>query len=541
MFELLARHGVEQAQARDLAINTLDGLDIDVVAKVLLSIKRPSPEYRYFQTGERLVSDDGTRYKEEGNVFRKWWPSLYMSNPTWVSPPRGLVVRSAKGEGVLCVNVKGEWSLRNDGYVALSHVWIEGLQRVEEHGGFETSKLLKVFELLKRANIQSEWMWTDVLVIPGGGKPTASLEDELLTVDLINSMPTVYSKAEAVLVIDAHVLQLHSTNVLDVAIALACGKWATRVWTFQEIKLASRAVIVTATGSIEFADMTQALKTLEELDSARYRKLYLWAAIMGKSDTNRLSLRDLVFACSHRRSGYNLDYARAFFPVLGLTWVNGMTREQGMQKIYYTYPEDAMVLAPYAGSSRLLLDPAWAPSYFGRLEGVGHGGLQWRDRGIYGEWYVLKINSLVSATRPIHGRIGLNVCVGSDNSQIQCTSFANEPSSVVEATKKMIADGKGWIISVDSFAIATTTFARSVLLVEEAKTKPEHGMEVAVHCATSCTAFVALNDDKKALLIRHGNPNVDMDLYNLLKYQWFREEETSQLENLPQQEGETAC
>jgi ankyrin repeat protein len=42
-----------------------------------------------------------------------------------------------------------------------------------------------------------------------------------------------------------------------------------------------------------------------------------------------------------------------------------------------------------------------------------------------------------------------------------------------------------------------------------------------------------------ALLIRHGNPNVELDLHNQLQYHWFCQEETSKPTDLPQEEGET--
>jgi len=127
---------------------------------------------------------------------------------------------------------------------------------------------------LKRAGLSSEWLWTDVLVIPGGW-PTRTLQDELITVALINSMPQVYGRAEAVLIFDATVLQLHSTDHIEVAVALACGKWTTRVWTYQEIKLANRAVVVTATGGVDFSAIIATLKVFSTFDKGRYDKLYV--------------------------------------------------------------------------------------------------------------------------------------------------------------------------------------------------------------------------------------------------------------------------
>ncbi|RAL61027.1 hypothetical protein DID88_010123 [Monilinia fructigena] len=421
-----------------------------------------------------------------------------------------MVEESAKTGAILCVNVKGEWSLRQDGYIALSHVWIEGLQREEKYGGLERRKIVKVFELLKRAGLQSEWIWTDVLVIPGGW-PTAPIEDELLTVDLINSMPAVYGQAEAVLIFDALVLQLHSTDLLEVAVALACGKWATRVWTFQEIKLANRAIVVTATGSVKFSDMIAHFKDLHLVDESKYKKLYHWLGIMAKSSEYRLTIRDLVEACADRKSGVDIDYARAFFPSLGLTWTNGMTREEGMQMIYRELKNDTIVIAAFAGSRRMKLNPAWAPSYLTGLEGVGSDTprLEWENRGIRGKWYILKIKKFVSATRPRYGKIGFNLEVDCDlEPKLQIVTSPNEEPEVVEAMKQMITKGVGYILSINTFASYSKQWARSVLIVEKAETLPHHDMEVAVHCAATIGSPDAHREEFVNLLVRHGNPNL---------------------------------
>jgi len=137
------------------------------------------------------------------------------------------------------------------------------------------------------------------------------------------------------------------------------------------------------------------MKNLEVMDRERYRALFLWAAIMAKTYQYRLTVRDLVTACGSRKSGVDVDYARAFFPVLGLKWTNGMTREQGMQMIYHACPRDTTVIASFAGSPRMKLEPAWAPSYLTGLEGVTGHELHWETRGIRGEWHILKINEVV--------------------------------------------------------------------------------------------------------------------------------------------------
>ncbi|KAJ9144093.1 Ankyrin repeat-containing domain [Pleurostoma richardsiae] len=539
MCELLMRHGVEWSQARSRAVQELRHWDIDEVDAVLTKIQRPSPEYCLFKSAD--VEPPGLPSDPKGrSLLQQWWPSLYRGRERWISAPRALIAQSSKEDRALCVNADGEWSLRDDGFVALSHVWAEGLQRDAAHGGVEITKIRKVFELLRRAGLESSWVWTDVLVIPGGGVPTASLMDELLTTDMINSMPAVYGGAEAVLVMDAAVMQLHSTDPLDVAVALACGRWATRVWTFQEIKLASRAVVVTATGGVDFADVVAQLKELEAVDRPKYRPLYLWAAIMSKTDKHRLTIRDLVTVCGERSSGVDIDYARAFYPVLGIVWITGTTREEGMERIYRSRPDDTKVIAAFAGSPRMKRFPGWAPSYLKGLEGQGHSGLAWEARGLRGEWHVLKIMGLRGKTKPRYGKVGLNLEVEDAYPNVQCVCGPGEDAETLEAVEKMVKEGRGWILSIKSFAEPDVEWARSVLVVEQAQTSPDHGLEVAAHCTATMSISQSHAERKMTLLLRHWNPNVDTDLVNLVKYELYRQEETSLAPGLAQQDGENA-
>jgi ankyrin repeat protein len=541
MYELLMRHGVDPPQARAASISQLRNWEVDDVENILKKVKRPTPDYCLFRSAEVKPSKPPPKpgVDDPWEHVYKYWPTLWATKPIPISPPRALIEQSAKDGTALCVNVKGEWSLRSEGYCALSHVWIEGLQRDESIGGLEKTKIIKAFELLKRAGLSSEWIWTDVLVIPGGW-PTQSLQDEMITVAKINSMPQVYGQAEAVLIFDATVLQIHSTDHVEVAVALACGKWATRVWTYQEIKLANRAVVVTATGGVEFSAMIATLKLLSTVDEERYKKLYVWMAIMAKSDQHRLTIRDLASACAQRKSGMDIDYARAFFPVLGLEWTNGMTREQGMQMIYRRVPSDSVAIAAFAGSPRMKLNPGWAPSYLTNLEGMGSEHLKWERRGIRGEWYILKIKKLLNTTRPRYGKIGLDLEVECNiTPNLQCVVGPNEEPEVIEAVKTMIGRGYAYILSVNTFATFSKEWARSVLIVEKANTAAYHGMEVAAHCAATIGSPGEHREERKTLLIRHGNPNVELDLPNSLQYHWFCEEETNKPTDLPREDGES--
>jgi len=103
----------------------------------------------------------------------------------------------------------------------------------------------------------------------------------------------------------------------------------------------------------------------------------------------------------------------------------------------------------------------------------------------------------------------------------------------------MIGKGLGYILSVDTFATYNREWARSVLIVEKAATASYHGMEVAAHCTATIGSPGEHHEEKLSLLIRHSNPNVDLDLPNQLRYHWFCEEETSKPSDLPEEEGES--
>ena len=213
-YELLTRHGVHSDVARSNAIHDLRYWELSEVAAILERIRRPSRNYSYFRHSAGSEPNAGARPRRS-----------HLSSASWVSPPRALMEQSARDETALCVEKHGQWALKHTGYVALSHVWVEGLQRDKAHQGLGSAQVDAIFHLLQSRDVQAEWVWTDVLVIPDGGTP----DNERLTTDIINTMPQVYSRADTVIVIDAMVLQLHARNHIDVAVALACGKWATRV------------------------------------------------------------------------------------------------------------------------------------------------------------------------------------------------------------------------------------------------------------------------------------------------------------------------
>ena len=353
-------------------------------------------------------------------------------------------------------------------------------------------------------------------------------------------MPLVYSKAQSVVVLDALMLQLHPPAVDDVAAALICGKWAHRVWTYQEIKLADEVVIITATGAYRFADVLQYLKEQAKTNPARFQRLWLALALMAKNENVITSFSDLAFACRTRRAGLDIDYARAFFPVLGLTWQAGTTREKGMHIIYtyYNLTSPSRIIN-FAGAPRLKLHPGWAPSTLVGLEGFVTDSLVEERRGVRGEWYPLKINKVIRTFRRHENFVFVLDVPSNGSSPVQCV-LANESNIVIANITKTIEGGRCFILDAQASENANAEFARQVLLAEKAVTEEYDGFEVAVHAAAVLPTKLHHSELKQSILVRNGNPIVDDDLYNQIRYMWHTQDMKSKPSQLPQQVGESA-
>ena len=139
----------------------------------------------------------------------------------FVKPTFDEVQESVDKMGALCVNRSGTFCTNPaGGFVALSHVWSQGLGADDDNRGLHRDLLHQVFDKVEPLGIK--WVWTDGLAIPGGKRALNYLEEELKG-KLINAMANIYREARMVLVFDALCLQLNSTNPVQVAIMLSLG------------------------------------------------------------------------------------------------------------------------------------------------------------------------------------------------------------------------------------------------------------------------------------------------------------------------------
>jgi hypothetical protein len=160
-------------------------------------------------------------------------PQWQLANPQlqlreeFMKPPTNAIAAAAREEKALCINIHGEWSLHIERYVALSHVWMEGIQSDPNNRGFDKKQLGRIMHKLQNVRLstgrKAEWLWLDTIAIPTGGR-TGNLQEEIFKTEIINSLATVYRNADAVVIFDALTFQLHPRNLLDVAVALICGR-----------------------------------------------------------------------------------------------------------------------------------------------------------------------------------------------------------------------------------------------------------------------------------------------------------------------------
>ena len=277
-----------------------------------------------------------------------------LDDGSWVCPPPALIEKAARKKLALCVNASGEWKLCSESLVAISHVWIEGIQADTGNRGLSKKTLCSIFAELKSLNVS--WIWLDCLAIPGGNR-ILTAQQEILKKDIINNLANIYLKADAVVIFDARVMKLQSLDLVEVAVVLLCGQWMTRLWTLKEICLASNGLVMTAIGSVKFREMIRALYYLsgnqqehvhivgpldpqllkmikKDTSEPLFEPIYLRLVRLFRFDEKKPSLTSAALSCYGWQTKNDIDYARASFPLLGLEWKVQNSREEGMNQIY---------------------------------------------------------------------------------------------------------------------------------------------------------------------------------------------------------------
>jgi ankyrin repeat protein len=368
IIDLAAGFGLPRYLGWQLAFQILPGWTANSVAEIL----------------NKVEGIDNFNELKTVNRSQTWNPRSWK----WVKPKWDLMQQSAREEKALCVNMKGEFALLDDGFFAISHAGIEGLFEDVNNRGLPLSVIDQLFTLTKPLNAQ--WLWIDSLSIPAGRRDL-NVAEERLKNELINMMTKIYGSATSVIVLDAMVMNMLSAQPLDLALALICGRWSRRMWTYQESRLSKRIAILTRTGHIDLRDLidrTKAAKNDIDLTSITY----FLELLAGNSA--RPSLQDIVQAFFSRHAGLFLDYARSIFPVMGLKWDDRYSRDEAMNVLFSSYRVEASALACSYGAPRLMDGPGWLPASLSGIRMVPIHHATWTKKGLLSTWYRYNIRSV---------------------------------------------------------------------------------------------------------------------------------------------------
>ena len=524
--ETLLRYDILPSTARAVAMAELRYWPLDQLLSMLGKVSNPGPNLRTFDfSSTGLISQLTARFGG-------------MGSPYWMKAPLDLVEHSARDCLALCVNAAGEWSLRKDGYVAISHVWVEGIQADSQNRGIPLHHIRRILERIDETKAQ--WVWLDGLAIPGASR-ALTLHEEELKADIINNLASIYKRADAVIVFDALVMRLQSTEPVDVAVALLCGRWQSRIWTYQEVCLAKRALVITGSGLIEFIDVVRVLRTLSGneghlpdilgieapvlahptrlvVDAQQHEELYLTFARLLLKGGQKPSLAALALACYQRNTGNDIDYARAFFPVLGLMWKVNLTREEGMKIIYDSQRWYAKRLILMHGSPRTSFAPGWAPSYLTGLMGrpIGPedtlGDIEWEKRGLRRNWYTYTVKAQHPTSKP--SALLLELYDGENEGVLcGCEISTREREESITGFSTAITKKLAYILSNVTLSFPTKSgFGINVMLVErnEEVTDAKEAW-VYLTASVTCTAK-SLSAPLDGWLLLHESPISTHDL-----------------------------
>ena len=140
-----------------------------------------------------------------------------------------------EGSDSLSLTVSSRSSALPGDYVAISHVWVDGLGSTTENG-ILACQARRLSDLVGRLNRRSSApLWIDSVCVP------SSPEYRRKAISLLRN---VYKNAAQFLVVDKTVQQCQKgMSAEDLAWSTVCSPWMQRLWTYQESYLAAKTVL----------------------------------------------------------------------------------------------------------------------------------------------------------------------------------------------------------------------------------------------------------------------------------------------------------
>lgn len=288
----------------------------------------------------------------------------------------------------------------------------------------------------------------------------------------------------------------------------------TRMWTYQEIKLAMNTFIATKSDFVSFTSLVERLKSLALIEAGedykidapgKYPSIAKTFARLQRNDEIGISLPDVAIGCGYREAWDRLDYARALFPTMGIEWKTSYDIQQAMHKLYTTQKYHATRLALFHGPPRASI-PGWAPSVFnGLVDCKIIEAATWKPRGMQRSWMATKVLSiipskpgvLVLALESDFAERALSVGFISEQTQ-------KESPESVELFKQAVREGNAYLLA-DEPLVPKRHFSRVGLLVERFTKAEDLEAWVCLTLAVGETEE-AYKAEKSEWLLLHENP-----------------------------------
>jgi hypothetical protein len=183
-----------------------------------------------FADGSDYCQDLGTKETEIAQILEEGKIPVISVRSTNGKGKGGTTIRKA------CIEVlEYDPSEALEDYVAISHVWADGLGN-DNHNMLPSCQLLDLQSMVDRI-CRDGWdtgntpFWLDTLCIPVKS-PSARNKG-------IRLMRSVYQRARKVLVLDKDLKACVQLEGLEPLIRIVMSKWSTRLWTLQEAALAN--------------------------------------------------------------------------------------------------------------------------------------------------------------------------------------------------------------------------------------------------------------------------------------------------------------
>lgn len=183
-------------------------------------------------------------------------------------------------------------------YVAISHIWADGLGNGEKNG-LPRCQMLRLSRLCKEQLPDGKRVlfWIDTLCIP-----SHTMHCDTEQIKAMNLMRRTYQKGRIVLVLDKRLLNkdLMNNPSLDGLFKVLCSQWTRRLWTLQEGAFTESLIIACRDKEkVGFFNVDSAVSSMKnEAVDARYLSLrndilHRWYTIRAQAT---LSPKDFLYA-----------------------------------------------------------------------------------------------------------------------------------------------------------------------------------------------------------------------------------------------------